>query len=223
MSDRPIIIFGTNGLASLAAHCLIHDSRRTVAAFTVDGDFAQAEVHDGFPVVPFASLSERFPPASHDLLVPLGNRHMNAFREERCRQAAAMGYRLANYVSSHARVWPDTPIGSNVLIYENCIVQSFVKLGDNVILRAGANIGHHSVIGDNTFVASGVVTGGAVTIGSNCFIGLGAILRDGVRIADRCFVGAGAVVIADTEPDSVYVGNPAKKTAKTSLEVTSHG
>jgi len=65
------------------------------------------------------------------------------------------------------------------------------------------------------------VTGGNVTIGDHCFIGLGAVLRDGITIADRCFLGAGAVVIADTEPDGVYVGNPARRLPnRTSLDIT---
>jgi len=65
------------------------------------------------------------------------------------------------------------------------------------------------------------VTGGNVTIEENASIGLGAIIRDNVRVGARCFVGAGAVVTADTEPDGVYVGVPARRVlGKTSLDVT---
>ncbi|MCC5797756.1 MAG: hypothetical protein JJU48_10595 [Methylophaga sp.] len=83
------------------------------------------------------------------------------------------------------------------------------------------NIGNQCKVGDHCCIDSGVITGGNVTIGEQCFIGLGAIIRDNIKIADRCFIGAGAVVIKDTEPDSVYVGNPARRLDKTSLEVTS--
>ncbi|MDD2919829.1 acetyltransferase [Rhodoferax sp.] len=207
--------------ATLARSCLERDAGRTVAAFTVDASYVSTDAHEGLPLVAFDLLPTRFPPAGHDVLIPLGFRQMNGLRIAKCAQAKAMGYTLASYVSSRAIVWPETAIGENVLIYEQANLQPFVTLGPDVTVRAGVNIGHHSVVGDHCFIASGAVTGGKVTIGARCCIGLGAVIRDGVRIADRCFIGAGAVVVSDTEPDGVYVGNPAKRmVGKISRDVT---
>ena len=176
---------------------------------------------DGLPVVAFQKLANDFPPDTHDMLLPLGYTRMNEFRRERCEQAKAMGYTLASHVSGSACVWPDLPVGENVMIYEQAVLQPFVTLGDNVIVRSGANIRHHSQIGSHSFIASGAVTGGNVTIGAHAFIGLGAILRDNISIGRRCFIGVGAVVIADTEPDGVYVGSPARRLPdKISLDIT---
>ena len=220
-NQKPLIIFGASSLVSLAAHCLTHDARRTVVAFTVDAPYVRADTHEGLPLIAFDTLTSHFPPATHELLLPLGYARMNEFRQMRCAQARAMGYALAHYVSSRACVWPDLPLGENVIIYEQAIVQSHARLGDDVIVRSGANIGHHSRVGSHSFIASGVVTGGNVTIGERCMIGLGAVLRDGITIGDRCFIGAGAVVVADTEADGVYVGSPARRLPnKTSLDVT---
>lgn len=220
MGNKPLIIFGASTLSSLAAYSLVHDAGRKVAAFSVDAGFVGTGTHDGLPLVAFDHLTRSFAPADYDILIPLGWKKMNALRQERCAQAKSMGYSITNYVSSSASVWPGMAVGENVFIYERSILQPFVSLGENVTVRAGANLGHHSKVGSHSFIASGVVTGGNVTIGERCFIGLGAVLRDGIRIGDRCFVGAGAVVIADTEPDCVYVGNPARKLDKNSLEVT---
>lgn len=216
----PLVIFGGTSFASLAAHCLQHDAGRHVLAFTVDRAYLGSGSMDGLPVLPFEDLPRHVPPGQCELLITLGYRRMNGLREERCVQAQAMGYALGSFVSRYARVWPDTPIGENVMVFEQAILQSHVRIGRNVIVRAGANIGHHSSIGEHSFIASGVVTGGNVAIGRNCFIGLGAVIRDGIRIGDRCFIGAGAVVTADTEADAVYVGNPARRAAKTALGVT---
>jgi sugar O-acyltransferase (sialic acid O-acetyltransferase NeuD family) len=219
-TDRPIIVFGAGSFASLAAHSLTHDAQRRVLGFTVDAGHLHAPTHDGLPVFPFETLAEHVRPADCEILVALGYLQINGLREERCAAAEAMGYDLSRYVSRYARIAPDTPIGRNGQIYENAILQPYVRLGADVIVRAGANIGHHSEIGDHAFIASGAVTGGNVSIGQRCFIGLGAIIRDGVRLGDRCFIGAGAVVTGDIEADAVYVGNPARRIAKTSLEVT---
>ena len=219
--QKPLVLFGGSTFASLAAHCLTHDTQRKVAAFTVDASYMRTDTCDGLPVVAFQTLANDFPPDTHDILLPLGYTRMNEFRQARCEQAKAMGYTLACYVSSRASIWPDLPVGGNVIIYEQAILQSFVTLGDNVIVRSGANIGHHSQVGSHSFIASGVVTGGNVTIGEHSFIGLGAVLRDNISVGRRCFIGAGAVVIADTEPDGIYVGNPARRLPnKSSLDIT---
>lgn len=219
-TDRPIIVFGAGSFASLSAHVLTHDAQRRVLGFTVDRAHLHSDTHDGLPVYPFETLDEHVRPADCEILVALGYLRINGLREERCARAAAMGYELSRYLSRYARIAVGVPIGRNGQIYENVILQPHVRLGDDVIVRAGANIGHHSEIGDHAFIASGVVTGGNVSIGRRCFVGLGAIIRDGVRLGDRSFIGAGAVVTGDVEADAVYVGNPARRIAKTSLEVT---
>ena len=191
-----------------------------MAGFTVDDDYLLESSFEGFPVIDFNGLEKKCHPDHYELVFPLGYRWINGLRAKRIEQAKEKGFRVGNFVSSHACVLSDTDIKENVLIFEQAIVQPHVKLGCNIIIRSGANIGHHSIIGNHSFIASGVVTGGNVTIGERCFIGLGAVIRDNVKIADRTFIGAGAVVVKDTETDGVYIGNPARKIKKTAMEVT---
>jgi sugar O-acyltransferase (sialic acid O-acetyltransferase NeuD family) len=218
--SRPIVIFGAGDFPGMLAHLLTNDTGREVAAFTVDAAYIDKDSHYGLPLVPFETLTELYPPESHEILVAVGYSRMNALRQERLSSARQKGYRAAQLVAGSASVWPGTAVKGNTLLFEQCVLQSYVQMGENVILRAGSIIGHHSVVGSHSFIASRAVTGGHVRIGERSFIGLGAVLRDGVSIGDRCFVGAGAVVLSDTEPDSVYVGNPAKRLKKRSMDVT---
>lgn len=215
-----LIIFGTDSLAKLTAYQLYKLHELAVVGFTVDDDYLNESEFENIPVVGFSKLQKTFSPETHEIILPIGYRWMNNLRAERLGQAKEKGFRIGNFVSSHACVLSDTDIKENVLIFEQAIVQPHVKLGCNIIIRSGANIGHHSIIGNHSFIASGVVTGGNVTIGERCFIGLGAVIRDNVKIADRTFIGAGAVVVKDTETDAVYLGNPARKIKKTAMEVT---
>lgn len=216
-----VIVFGTGPLSELIAYLLDVDSAYSVAAHTVDKEFLGSEQILQKKVFDFSELITHFSPNEHKLIIPIGWTDSNQLREKKFSSAKSMGYQLASYVSSRASIWPHVLKGDNVLIYEGAIIQPFVRLGDNIIIRSGANIGHHSNVHSNVFIASGVVTGGNVTIEQNASIGLGAIIRDGVRIGARCFIGAGALVTADTEPDGVYMGVPAKKSiGKTSLDVT---
>jgi sugar O-acyltransferase (sialic acid O-acetyltransferase NeuD family) len=219
-NQPPVVIFGCRSLASLLWHCMKYDAGREVAAFTVDVLPQGGTTHEGLPLVPFGEIADRYPPHEYEMLIPIDYSEINGLRRTRCDLAIQLGYHLTSYVSSCAVVPGDVIISDNCMLFEQAILQPFARLGKNTIIRAGANIGHHSVVGDHCFISSGVVTGGKVQIGEQCYIGLGAILRDNIRIAQRCLIGAGAVVIADTEPDGVYVGNPARRLEKTSMEAT---
>ncbi len=218
--DRPLVIFGNKLSASLAWYCIVHDSPWQVAAFTVDAAYVGDGHHEGLPLLPFETLEAHFKPADCRLLIPMGYQQINGVRRARYEAAKARGYAFASYVSSRASVWPDLVVGDNVLIYEHAIVQPFARIGSNCIIRSGAHISHHCQVADHAFVAAEVAMGGEAFVGEQAFVGVGAVLRDRVQIAPRSFVGAGAVVVADTEADGVYVGNPARKLAKTALQVS---
>lgn len=220
MAAESVVIFGNGTFASLAWYCLTHDSPWQVKAFTVDRAYIQNPTHEGLPVMPFEDLPSLYPPSEVRLLIPLGYTQINGLRRDRYLQAKALGYGFVSYISSRAAIWPDLQIGENCLIYEQAIIQPFARIGDNVIIRSGAHISHHCVIGSHSFVAAGACFGGNVSAAEQVFVGLGAVLRDGLHLAERSFIGAGAVVIANTDADGVYVGNPARKIAKSAQEVT---
>lgn len=220
MKTEPVVVFGTASLSSLAWFCLTNDSQWKVEAFTVDKEYFTQSTHEGLPVVPFEDLPKIYPPSATKLLISIGHTRINGLRMERFNRAIELGYELISYISTRASIWPNQCFGKNCLVYEHAIIQPFVKVGDNVIIRSGAHVSHHCIIGSHSFIAAEATFGGNVIVGERCFIGLGAVIRDGLKIAERTFIGAGAVVIADTEPDGVYVGNPARKIARSSMEVT---
>lgn len=220
MKKTNVVIFGAENFSSLAWYCLTHDSAWRVVAFTVDRAYLNSPVHEGLPVVPFEELAIHYPPDEVKLVIALGYRAINGLRRDRFAAAEAQGYEFVSYVSSRASTWPDLQVGKSCLIYEHAIIQPFAHIRDNVIIRSGAHISHHCTIENHAFIAAGVTLGGNVKVGEQAFVGVGAVLRDGVCIAPRSFVGAGAVVVTDTETDGVYVGNPARKMSRSSLEIT---
>ncbi|MES2299859.1 MAG: acetyltransferase [Pseudomonadota bacterium] len=221
MKTGSVVIFGTGNFASLAWYCLTHDSNWRVEAFAVDRAFIRRSKHLGVPVVPFDTLERDFPPSQIDLFIPLGYQLINGLRRERFQQARARGYRFASYVSSHAKVWPDLQLGENCLINEHAKIDEGVILGDNVIVRNGVHIARDCQLGDHAFVASQAMLGAGVRLGTQAFVGVGAVVRDGLVLAERSYVGTGAVLLAPTVADTVYMGDPARKTDKISaLEAT---
>jgi len=208
---KPLIIFGTGDIGQLARYYFSIDSRRQVAGFTVDGEFLSDHEFCGLPVVPFQELGQQYPPHGYDLFVALSYSKLNQVRRDKYLAGKAMGYQLANYVSSRAAVLPGVQIGENCLILEDNTLQPFVTIGNNVTLWSGNHIGHHSKIHDHCFIASHVVVSGGVTIQESCFIGVNATLRDHITVGKQCVIGAGALILGDTEPEGVYLGTATER------------
>jgi sugar O-acyltransferase (sialic acid O-acetyltransferase NeuD family) len=215
-----VIIFGLEDFASLAHYYLRNDSDHEVAAFTVTRDYMpEVPLFEGKPVVSFEELKHHYSPDDFRLFAPLSPRRMNRVREDIYRRVKEAGYRFISYLSSRATVFPETPIGENCFILEDNTIQPYTKIGDDVILWSGNHIGHHSSIGDHVMFTSHVVLSGHCTVGDYCYLGVNATVRDGLRLGVGTLVAMGACVGRDTEPWSVYQGNPARKREVASTDV----
>lgn len=210
---KPLVIFGSGDIAQLAHYYFSTDSEYEVAAFTVDAAYIQDTTFCELPVVAFESVATLYPPGQYDFFVALSYSKLNAVRKEKYLAAKSLGYRLVSYISSRATVLNQGAIGDNCFIFEDNTIQPFVKIGNNVTLWSGNHIGHHSVIKDHTFIASHVVVSGGVEIGEQCFIGVNASLRDHIKIGDKCVLGAGTLLLADAEPEGLYIGTATERAA----------
>lgn len=203
---KPMVIFGAGDIAQLAHHYFSIDSNYEVVAFTVDEAYITTNEFCGLPIVPFEGITNRYSPDSHELFVALSYSKLNHVRKEKYLAAKALGYRLASYVSTHATVLNEDRIGENCFILEDNTIQPFVTIENNVTLWSGNHVGHHSIIHDHCFIASHVVISGGVEIDESCFIGVNATLRDHIKVGAKCVIGAGALLLADTDPEGVYIG-----------------
>lgn len=206
-----VVIFGLGQQSSVSWVNLTHDSPHRVVAFTVDAAHRDRDEMHGLPVVAFEDLPQRFPPGRVAMMIPLSYRRMSQGRIDKFMQAKARGYACISYVSQRAIVWPDLKLGENCIIQAGAIVQPFTEIGDNCMILAGATIGHHCRLGNHCFLAAESVLGGGVTLAEACVIGINSTVRNGIAVASRCLLGAGGVLAADTEPNGVYVGIPARR------------
>ena len=97
---------------------------------------------------------------------------------------------------------PDTTkIGKGFKLYhgQGLIIHKDVIIGDNVSLR------------HNTTIGEAHKNGGCPKINNNVTIGANSVIIGGVEIGDNSIIGAGSVVVKDVAPNTVVVGNPAKK------------
>lgn len=201
---KPLIIFGTRDISSLAHFYFKNDTNRLLTAFTEDRSYIKETSFEGLPILPFDSISKEFPNA--DIFLPIYN---NALRLTKFLEAEAVGLNVISYVSSRATCFGK--VGKNCFIMEDNTIQPYVEIGNNVVLWSGNHIGHHTKIADNVFLSSHVVISGHCSIGSFSWFGVNSCVKDSTTIAEGSFITMGSVITKDTEPYGKYKGNPAEK------------
>jgi sugar O-acyltransferase (sialic acid O-acetyltransferase NeuD family) len=217
VKEKDLVIVGDSAFAEVACEYFTHDSPYRVVGFTVERPYLKRDRLLGLPVVPFDEVEGHFDPARHAAFAAVVYTQMNRLRTRLCREAKAKGYALASYVSSRAFVWPNVTLGEHCFVFENNVVQPFVRIGDNVILWSGNHVGHHSVIGDNCFISSHVVISGFVRVGANCFLGVNSTVSNNRTLGPDCWVGPGVAIERDPGPGQIFRLPPAEPAKVSSL------
>jgi len=210
MKNKKLVIYGTGETAEIAADYFNKDSSYQVVAFTVDMEFQERSKINNIPVYEFENILNLFPPSKYEMFVAASFAKLNQVRTNMYKKAKSKGYKLANYISSRAFIWHNVKLGDNIFIFENNVIQYNAEIGNNVILWSGNHVGHQTIIEDNCFVSSHVVISGFCKIRKNCFIGVNSSFNDGIDFAKNSITGNSTVIVKNTDPGQVYIGNPAK-------------
>jgi carbonic anhydrase/acetyltransferase-like protein (isoleucine patch superfamily) len=111
-------------------------------------------------------------------------------------------------MGNHCTVWYNAIIRGDV---NSIVIGNYTNIQDGAIIhctykKAATIIGNRVSIGHNAIVHG-------CTVEDSVLIGMGAIIMDDAVIGTGSIIGAGAIVLAGTivPPNSVFVGNPAKK------------
>ena len=213
---KKVVIFGTSVFAEIVYFYLTHDSPNQVIAFTVHEKFMDKKKFLGLPVVPFETIEKKYPPEKYTMFIAVGYQKMNKPRAKIFRDAKNKGYKLLTYVNSKVTKWGKLDIGENCFIFENNVIQPFVKIGNDVIMWSGNHVGHGTEIGDHCYISSHVVISGFVKIRPYCFFGVNSTIRDSITIEKECVIGAGSVILESTKEREVYTPGGTKPIAITS-------
>lgn len=170
-----------------------------VLGYIAANEKALGKTPNGLPVLGGREALARYPKAC---LVPENNwpRSEPVPRE-----------RLVSLVDPAAFVSRTAQIGRGCVIYPGCFLGLNAKLGDYVFCLSGCTINHDDEIGDRVILASGATLAGYVTVEADCYLGQSCTVRQYLRVGRGSLVGMGAVVVKDVPPNSVMVGNPARR------------
>ncbi len=201
---KKVVIFGTGGFAKIAYLYLRKDPAFHIEAFSAnEWTIKERFLHD-LPVVPFEKIEQTYPPNEFHMFIALGYTDMNKKRAKFFEYAKDKGYSLISYVHPSTIINDEFQIGENCFIFENNVIQPFVKLEDDVIIWTGNVISHHTTIMNHCFIVSHAAIAGNTIIEPYCFIGMNATIRNSIRIARECVIGAGADILQNTKEKEVY-------------------
>lgn len=214
-----VIIFGIQDFAELAHYYLDHDSEHEVVAFSVNREYMpENRQFKGLPIIEFEEVENQFPASEFKFFAPMSPFNMNRLRESVYIEIKAKGFGMISYISSKATICHNE-IGDNCFILEDNTIQPFAKIGNNVVLWSGNHIGHHGIIEDHVMFTSHVVMSGHCKIEKYSTLGVNSTIRDGITIAEGTFVAMGACIVKSTEPWSLYKGNPAVKSERSTKDL----
>jgi acetyltransferase-like isoleucine patch superfamily enzyme len=115
-------------------------------------------------------------------------------------------------------------LGSHVKIWTNSVIDYGCKIGDNVKVHCNCYIAQLTTVEDDVFIAPGVmianekyptgifnpkrIEGSAIKQGAK--IGMGSIIMPGITVGEKSLVGAGSLVTKDVPAKTVAYGSPAR-------------
>ena len=201
IKDKKLIIYGVGSFAEYVEYIFENDSPYEVIGFCVENSILKELPKNPFKknLISFEEIQKNYPPEDYQLFIAVGN---NIVRKRIFKNAKALGYTLAKFISSKTIYWENLIFGENTFIDEGSKIHPFVEIGDNCIIMY-STVGHHTEIGDNNLL-SVCTLGGGVKIGNDCFLGMNSTIKQNVTIGNKNIIGMGCVISENTTPNAVF-------------------
>lgn len=131
-------------------------------------------------------------------------------REDLYHKVKSAGYPLATLISPCCSILSNTEIGEGCILYD-CSISTNVHIGPNVLMNGNVRIGHDSSIGAHSVLSAFSFLGGDTHVGNCVYIAPGAMVKDCIHIGNDAIISLGAVILRHVRPESIMIGNPAKR------------
>ena len=122
-------------------------------------------------------------------------------------------------------VLPGAKIGENCNINSHCFIENDVLIGDRVTIKCGVYVWDGITIEDNAFIGPNVTFINdkfprsregfnllRTVIKRGASIGANSTILPGIIIGENALIGAGSVVTRNVPGNTLWIGNPARRT-----------
>lgn len=215
---KKLIIFGDSGFAEIAYLYFSSQNTYEVVSFCVEEEYRSKNTLFGKNVLDFNKINNFFNPKECYFFAAITYHKLNTLRERIIDEARNLGFKIASYISDTAFIGAESVIGDHCFIFENNVIQPFVKIEENSILWSGNHIGHHSIIKKNCFISSHVVISGYCEIGKNSFLGVNSTISNNTIIGEYNWIGPTVNIQKNTDDNSIYHNKNSEKSKASSLK-----
>ena len=207
MNDKPVIILGNGGHASVLTEILQLQNRKII------GFTAPEQQVNLFNLLYLGNdeVIEQYDKSEINLVLGLGTIQISTIRKLIFKQFKSLGYNFASIIHPNVIISSTVNLAEGVQIMAGAIIQTHTKIADNTIINTGTIVEHDCIIGKHVHLATGVTISGSVEIGDSCHIGTASTIIQGISIGKNSLVGAGAVVISNIGDGKKVIGVPAKE------------
>ena len=206
--NKPVIIIGNGGHASVLVEILIAQERRIIG-YT---DLKEEQFVDNMKYLGTDDvITKGYSSEKVELVLGLGTVNASVTRKNLFDYFKSRGFKFVSVIHPTATFSPSTKIGQGVQIMAGVILQANVRIGDNSIINTGSIIDHDCLIGKHAHIASGSTLSGGVQIGDGCHVGVGSSIIQSISIGNETTIGAGSVVVKDIGSGKTAYGVPAKE------------
>ncbi len=201
-----LVIIGAGGHGRVVADCA-----QTLGAYQeivfLDACFEHRKINAQWPIV---GVVENWVDYTEDadFIVAFGN---NNLRMNILNDLIKNKANITTIIHPNAVVSANCHIDIGSVVFANAVINIGSSIGKGCIINTGATVDHDCSLNDGIHISPGANIAGGVTIGSLSWLGIGSSVIECLTLASNTLIGAGAAVTSSTEPDSLYVGVPAKK------------
>lgn len=159
----------------------------------------------------------------HEVLVCAGR---GASRRSIVDRLTAMGVRpdrFATGIDPQVRVPAGCAVGAGSIVLAGAVLTSDVRVGRHSVVMPNATLTHDDHLDDYVTICAGVAMGGGVRVGPGAYVGMNASVRQGVVVGAGAVVGMGAAVLEDVPAGETWVGVPARRLRRLTVEMGEMG
>lgn len=208
MKNKPIIIIGGGGHASVLAEVLL-EQNRNILGFVAPSICQKRQVFNGLRHFKCDKEINDFNPEDVKLVNGIGLISKSKLRQQLASSYRSKGFKFETVIDDTARVSKFVKLFEGIQILANATIQTGSSIGRDSIINSAAIVEHDAVIGNSVHIAPGATIAGGVSIGEDSFIGAQAVVKESISIGESVVVGAGITVLENLKSDIIYVGKKA--------------
>ncbi|WP_342324538.1 acetyltransferase [Kosakonia sp. BYX6] len=202
MNNKPVVIIGGGGHASVLIDILLRQKRDVIAIISPD-DINGRKIFSGVRHLRSDNDILQFSPMQVELVNAVGVAPRSKLRQRINENYLSWGYHFATVIADNAIVSDYAEIMPGAQILTRAVIHPGTIIGSHSIINTGVIIEHDCKIGAYNFIAPGATLCGQVVTGENVFVGAGATVIPNLNIGDSGIVTAGAVLVGSLDPGKI--------------------